>query len=60
MVLLDEVLAELDYIRRQDLLERVLHCQQALLTTTDSAHFGEEFLAQACIWNIEAGRLKTS
>lgn len=58
VLLLDEVLAELDEDRRQDLLGHVHNGQQALLTTTDLTMFEPQFVEQAKIWQIEAGKLK--
>lgn len=58
LLLLDEVLAELDPHRRQDLLARLAHSEQALLTTTDLDLFETDFVKQATIWTVEQGRLK--
>ncbi|MEX2142962.1 MAG: DNA replication/repair protein RecF [Anaerolineales bacterium] len=57
VLLLDEVLAELDEMRRADLLARLGGQQQVLLTTTDFNLFTPEFLAQAKRWQIQEGRL---
>lgn len=57
VLLLDEVLAELDANRRQDVLGRVLQAQQAILTSADLGMFDERFLAQSNVWEIEAGRV---
>ena len=57
VALLDEVLAELDLARRDDLLARVGECKQALLTTTDLNLFNPEFVQQAQLWRIKAGRV---
>lgn len=57
VLLLDEVLAELDDTRRQDLLDRLSQTEQALLTTTDLALFSEEFRQSAGLWEIKAGKL---
>ncbi|MCL5428730.1 MAG: DNA replication/repair protein RecF [Chloroflexi bacterium] len=59
VLLLDEVLAELDQLRRADLLGRLGDKQQVLLTTTDFNLFTPEFLARAKRWEIEEGRLKS-
>lgn len=59
VLLLDEVLAELDEMRRADLLGRLGNNQQVLLTTTDFNLFTPEFLSRAERWEIERGRLKT-
>jgi DNA replication and repair protein RecF len=57
VLLLDEVLAELDDTRRQDLLDRLTNREQALLTTTDIGLFSDEFRASAGIWEIRQGEL---
>lgn len=58
VLLLDEVLAELDANRRQDLLERLTQSEQALLTTTDLDLFSREYVQRAVIWRVHEGRLK--
>lgn len=58
VLLLDEVLAELDEGRRQDLLGHVHNGQQTMLTTTDLQMFDPQFVEQAKIWQIEAGKLQ--
>ncbi len=57
VLLLDEVLAELDAQRRQDLLARVDVAQQALLTAADLEMFSPAFRQRATIWQVAAGRL---
>jgi DNA replication and repair protein RecF len=57
VLLLDEVLAELDDSRREDLLERLTLTQQSFLTTTDNSLFTPEFRSAARIWKISSGRL---
>jgi DNA replication and repair protein RecF len=58
VLLLDEVLAELDANRRQDLLERLTQTEQAMLTTTDLDLFSPEFVERAVTWSVHDGRLK--
>jgi len=58
VLLLDEVLAELDANRRQDLLERLTQSEQAFLTTTDLDLFSPGFVERATLWNVREGRLK--
>jgi len=58
ILLLDEVLAELDQLRRTDLQQRVLAGHQAFLTTTERSMFTPEFLEQVDIWAIEAGMVR--
>ncbi|MBN2502640.1 MAG: DNA replication/repair protein RecF [Anaerolineales bacterium] len=57
VLLLDEVLAELDHARREDLLNRVGSAEQALLTTTDLNLFHSDFVKQTHVWGINQGRL---
>lgn len=57
VLLLDEVLAELDDTRRQDLLDRLGESEQALLTTTDLSLFTDEFRNSAGVWEIRKGEL---
>jgi DNA replication and repair protein RecF len=57
ILLMDEVLAELDPIRRRDLLGRVRNTQQVVLTSTDLSLFDPEFLAASTVWQITAGHL---
>jgi DNA replication and repair protein RecF len=59
VLLLDEVLAELDYQRRRDLLSHVVSCKQVFLTTTDRDLFTPEFLDNAQIWAIKGGKIFT-
>ncbi len=58
VLLLDEILAELDVERRQDLLETLAECEQAVLTTTDLGLFGDEFLTNTTIWKVKDGRVE--
>jgi DNA replication and repair protein RecF len=57
VLLLDEVLAELDSARRKDLLDHILDAQQAILTSADLEMFDPEFLADATVWEVNAGHL---
>ena len=57
VLLLDEVLAELDDYRRQDLLDRLAKTEQSLLTTTDLDLFSEDFKKSATRWTIKSGEL---
>ena len=58
VLLLDEVLAELDPVRRADLLMRLQTVHQALLTSADLMMFSEDFREGATIWEISAGTIK--
>ncbi len=55
VLLLDETLAELDLQRRADLLDYLVNCEQALLTTTDLNLFNEDFITQCQICRVESG-----
>lgn len=57
VLLLDEVLAELDGARREDLLGRILQAQQAILTSADLEMFSTQFINGATVWQINAGHL---
>ena len=57
VLLLDEVLAELDDGRRQDVLNRLTLTQQSFLTTTDDGLFTPEFKRHSQRWEIQGGRL---
>lgn len=58
VLLLDEVLAELDTLRRDDLLARLSQSEQALLTTTDLDLFSADFIDRSTVWTVKAGRLQ--
>jgi len=60
VLLLDEVLAELDPQRREDLLTRLAESEQALLTTTDLDLFTPEFIENARLWHVSAGQVNLS
>ncbi len=57
ILLLDEVLAELDAQRREDLLARIGQVQQSLLTAADLTMFSETFRQRASLWRIQSGTL---
>jgi DNA replication and repair protein RecF len=58
ILLLDEVLAELDGERRQDLLRRVASLPQALVTSADIEMFEGDFRRVATTWEVVAGTLR--
>lgn len=60
VLLLDEVLAELDLNRREDLLARLEECEQVLLTTTDLGLFTESFQQKTATWWVHQGQVQTS
>jgi DNA replication and repair protein RecF len=55
VLLLDEVLAELDTLRRLDLLAYLDKIEQAILTTTDLNLFSPEFVEKAEKWEVSSG-----
>ncbi|HEY3343658.1 MAG TPA: DNA replication and repair protein RecF [Anaerolineaceae bacterium] len=55
VLLLDEILAELDTQRREDLLAFLSESEQAMLTTTDLNLFTDEFVKQTEVWGVQAG-----
>jgi DNA replication and repair protein RecF len=60
VLLLDEVLAELDRDRREDLLSRLETAHQAILTTADLSMFTDTFQKNAIILQISEGRILSS
>jgi DNA replication and repair protein RecF len=57
VLLLDEVLAELDPMRRNDLLSRLLETEQAIMTTTDLHLFSSDFVHNARTWYVKSGQV---
>jgi DNA replication and repair protein RecF len=55
VLLLDEVLAELDAGRRNDLLSRLAVSDQSFLTTADLDMFSQDFLKGATLWQVADG-----
>ena len=58
LLLLDEILAELDERRSTDLLNRLESYDQAILTTTDQAHFPKSFEENNTIWQVSRGVIR--
>jgi DNA replication and repair protein RecF len=58
VLLLDEALAELDPKRRIDLLKRLTHNEQTLMTTTDLELFSQDFVQEATLWRIGEGQVQ--
>jgi DNA replication and repair protein RecF len=58
VILLDEVMAELDLLRRADLLKYVGESEQVLFTTTDLNLFPADFAEKAEVWRVEDGRVE--
>lgn len=57
ILLLDEVVAELDELRRAALLSYVSQATQTILTATDPGMFTDQFLRQATHMAVENGRI---
>jgi DNA replication and repair protein RecF len=57
LLLLDDVMSELDALRRHALLAALAEVDQALVTTTDWDDFSGELLAQARRLHVESGRV---
>jgi DNA replication and repair protein RecF len=57
ILLLDEVLAELDADRREDLLARIQPARQVVLTAADLTMFTDSFRQQASIWHVQSGSI---
>ena len=58
ILLLDEVMAELDALRRGFLLNQINGAHQSILTSTDPDMFTEEFRARARILKVIKGRIE--
>jgi len=59
VLLLDEIFAELDAERRNDLHLRLMESEQVILTTTDLDGFPADFVQKAKVWRIQSGQVKT-
>lgn len=58
LLLLDEILAELDTQRRNDLQNYLLEYEQTMLTTTDLKLFDPAFVEQGTVWQVEQGMVR--
>jgi DNA replication and repair protein RecF len=58
VILLDEVMAELDLLRRADLLKYIGESEQVLFTTTDLNLFPQEFIEKTDIWKVSGGKVE--
>jgi len=58
VILLDEVMAELDLLRRADLLKYVGESEQVLFTTTDLHLFPSDFAGKAEVWKVSEGKVE--
>lgn len=57
LLLLDDVMSELDAVRRHALLDTLKRADQALVTATDWSDFSSELLAHAHRLEVTAGRI---
>ncbi len=57
LLLLDDVMSELDEIRRTTVVEALEALDQVIMTTTDWSHYTDEFLGQAACWKVCQGTL---
>jgi DNA replication and repair protein RecF len=60
VLLLDDVLSELDDMRRHHLLDAIQSYQQVVFTTTDIGQFAPGFIAQAMVFKVSAGSIAPS
>ncbi len=58
ILLLDDVMSELDALRRGALLTALAQVNQAILTATDWEDFAPEFRAQAQLFRVEGGAVR--
>lgn len=58
VLLLDEIMAELDPERREDLLTLIGDVDQAMLTTTDKTMFPPSFVEACDTWTVHEGLVK--
>jgi len=57
ILLLDDVLSELDLMRRKHLLDFVASQQQVIITTTDLQCFAPSFLSEASLFQVKEGAI---
>ncbi len=60
VLLLDDVLSELDEMRRHHLLDSIESYQQVVFTTTDLGQFAPGFITKAMILKVSAGSIAPS
>ena len=58
LLLLDDVLAELDLHRQDQLLEAIANRVQTIVTTTHLGGFDSQWLHSATILTVEQGRIR--
>lgn len=60
VLLLDDVLSELDAMRRHHLLDSIDSYQQVVFTTTDLGQFAPDFSTKAALFEVSAGSIAPS
>lgn len=58
ILLLDDVLSELDALRRHHLLSSAAKHEQVIITATDLDRFEQDFLAQASLFRVTQGQIE--
>ena len=58
VLLLDDVFSELDASRRSLVMQAIAPVQQVVVTTNDALRCDPQFVAQATLWRVCAGRLE--
>lgn len=58
LLLLDDVLAELDQVRQNFLLDSIKEDVQTIITTVDISNFESPYLEGVTIYNIESGNIR--
>jgi len=59
ILLLDDVLSELDALRRNGLLAMVSDAGQVVITTTDMHPFPRDFLNRTSVWKVQEGCIRS-
>jgi len=59
ILLLDDVLSELDALRRNCLFAMVSDAEQVVITTTDMHLFPRDFLSRTSIWRVQEGCIRS-
>jgi DNA replication and repair protein RecF len=58
VLLLDDVLSELDGVRRTALLKEVGGEGQVIITSVETGAFPPELISRAAVWSVDAGRIE--
>lgn len=57
VILLDEILAELDQHRRDDLQKYLADYEQSIMTSSDVHMFSDKFIESASVWRVTSGQI---